>query len=77
MVWAAVMELEYLIAPIEIRQDETRSTPGLLTGTLLTYETRARDRAELFTSLALYAGLQTVSTLTLNSMTGKMRALCV
>ena len=45
--------MESLLVPIEVRQDDTRSTPGLLTGTLLTYETRARDRAELFASGAL------------------------
>ena len=42
--------MESLLVPIEIRQDETRQSPGLLTGTLLTYETRARDRAELFST---------------------------
>ena len=40
--------METLLVPIEIRQDETRQSPGVLTGTLMTYETRARDRAELF-----------------------------
>ena len=40
--------METLLVPIEIRQDETRQSPGVLTGTLMTYETRARDRAEMF-----------------------------
>ena len=40
---------------IEVRfeQDETRQSPGRLTGTLLTYETRAGDRPEVFESGAL------------------------
>ena len=42
--------MEILIVPIEIRQDDSRQSPGLLTGTLMTYETRARDRAELFST---------------------------
>ena len=46
--------MENLLAPIEIREDETRAGPGLLVGTLLTYETRARDRAEMFTAGALH-----------------------
>ena len=35
---------------IEVRyvEDETRQSPGRLTGVLMTYETRARDRNELF-----------------------------
>ena len=40
--------METLLIPVEIRQDETREGPGRLTGTLLTYETRAGDRPELF-----------------------------
>ena len=38
---------------IEYRQDETRQSPGRLTGTLLTYETRAKDRPEMFASGSL------------------------
>ena len=51
LVWAEVMET--LIIPIEIRQDETRQSPGRLIGTLLTYETRAGDRPEIFSAGAL------------------------
>ena len=39
---------ETLIAPLEFRADDTRASPGRITGTLLQYETRARDRAEVF-----------------------------
>ena len=38
---------------IECRNDETRSGPGRIVGTILTYGQRARDRAELFESGAL------------------------
>ena len=38
---------------VEFRADETRQSPGRLTGTLLTYEKRATDRAELFKDGAL------------------------
>ena len=38
---------------VELRADETRQSPGRLTGTLLTYEKRATDRAELFKDGAL------------------------
>ena len=38
---------------IRYAEDETRSGPGRLTGTLLTYETRAADRPEMFTRGAL------------------------
>ena len=34
---------------VEFRADETRESPGRIVGVLLTYEQRARDRAELFT----------------------------
>ena len=44
---------ETLIAPLEIRQDESRQSPGRIVGTLLTYEERARDRAEVFAAGAL------------------------
>ena len=39
---------------IELRADESRQSPGLLEGVLLTYETRATDRPELFKRGALY-----------------------
>ena len=38
---------------IELRADETRQSPGRLTGTLLTYGQRASDRAEVFADGAL------------------------
>lgn len=38
---------------IEYREDDTRQSPGHLTGTLLEYETRAKDRPEMFASGAL------------------------
>ena len=39
---------------IEHRADESRLSPGRLTGTLITYETRAADRPELFAAGSLY-----------------------
>ena len=33
---------------VELREDDTRETPGRLVGTLLTYNERASDRPELF-----------------------------
>ena len=35
---------------VELRfsEDESRQSPGILTGTLMTYETRASDRPEKF-----------------------------
>ena len=38
---------------IEIRQDDSRQSPGRIVGTMLTYGRKARDRAELFESGAL------------------------
>ncbi|MDE0456258.1 MAG: hypothetical protein OXI15_03095 [Chromatiales bacterium] len=38
---------------LEFRADATRGSPGRIVGTLLTYEERARDRAELFATGAL------------------------
>lgn len=38
---------------IEYRADETRQSPGRLVGTLLAYETRASDRAEMFAAGSL------------------------
>ena len=46
--------MEHLFAPLELRQDETRESPGRLTGVLLRYEERAGDRAEMFTRGSLY-----------------------
>ena len=39
---------------IEVRADETRQSPGRIVGTLITYGTRARDRAEVFAPGALH-----------------------
>ena len=38
---------------IELREDETRQSPGRLVGTILTYGERASDRAEVFEAGAL------------------------
>lgn len=38
---------------IELRADESRQSPGRIVGTLVTYEQRASDRAEVFASGAL------------------------
>ena len=46
--------METLFAPLEFRQDETRESPGRLTGVLLRYEVRADDRPEMFMRGALY-----------------------
>ena len=40
--------MEQLTCEIRYSQDESRQTPGRVTGTLIVYETRAGDRAELF-----------------------------
>ena len=45
---------ENLVCEVRFQEDETRLSPGRLSGTLLTYETRASDRSELFTRGALY-----------------------
>ena len=45
--------LETRCFAIEYRADESRESPGLLTGTLLTYGERASDRAEVFLDGAL------------------------
>ena len=42
-----------LLIEVRFELDETRASPGLLVGTLLTYEERAGDRPELFASGAL------------------------
>ena len=38
---------------IELREDETRQSPGTITGTLIEYGKRASDRAEVFADGAL------------------------
>ena len=46
--------MENLLIPIEYRADESNASPGMLTGVVMVYETRARDRPELFEANALY-----------------------
>ena len=46
--------METLLTPLEFRQDETRESPGLLSGVLITYGSRAGDRAEMFEDGAFY-----------------------
>jgi phage head maturation protease len=40
--------MEHLLIPLELRQDETRESPGMLAGVLMTYGERANDRPEMF-----------------------------
>ena len=40
--------METLFTVLEFRADETRESPGLLSGILMTYGTRANDRPEMF-----------------------------
>ena len=40
--------MDKLFIPIEYRADESRESPGRLTGVLMTYSERASDRPELF-----------------------------
>ena len=47
------MTMDEIRCELEFRADESRQSPGRITGVLLTYEQRARDRAELFTAGAL------------------------
>ena len=46
MVWAE--EMNEIRCSIEVREDESRMSPGRITGTLITYGQRATDRAEVF-----------------------------
>ena len=45
--------LDSLLCEIRYERDESRQSPGRLTGTLLTYEVRAADRPEIFTRGAM------------------------
>ena len=45
--------MEEIRCALELRADDTRASPGRIVGTLLTYEERARDRAEMFGAGAL------------------------
>ena len=40
--------METLLADIEFRADETRESPGMLSGVLMSYGSRANDRPEMF-----------------------------
>ena len=40
--------MESLYVPLEYREDSTNASPGLLSGVLMRYEERARDRPEVF-----------------------------
>ena len=40
--------METLFTTLEFRADETRESPGLLSGVLMSYGTRANDRPEMF-----------------------------
>ena len=45
---------ELLYMPVEYRADDSRLTPGRLSGVLMPYETRASDRPEIFEQGALH-----------------------
>lgn len=47
------MKLEIRSVALELREDDTRRSPGRLVGTLVTYGERASDRAEVFEAGAL------------------------
>ena len=46
--------MEHLLIPMEFRQDESRESPGLLAGVLMTYGTKAADRPEMFLQDSLH-----------------------
>ena len=46
--------METLLIPIEYRADETRESPGVLTGVLMTYGQPANDRPEMFEAGAFH-----------------------
>ena len=46
--------MEHLLIPLEFRQDESRDSPGLLSGVLMTYGEAANDRREMFDMGALH-----------------------
>lgn len=48
-----IRETRELRCEIEIREDESRASPGRIVGTLITYGQRARDRADVFAAGAL------------------------
>ena len=48
--------MDLLTCEVRFTEDESRQSPGRMTGTLLTYEVRAKDRPELFKRSALTWG---------------------
>ena len=46
--------MEHLLIPLECRADDSNTSPGLLSGVLMTYGTRANDRPEMFEQDALH-----------------------
>lgn len=48
------MNAETITCEIRFKNDPSRTSPGRLTGTLLTYETRASDRPEMFARGSLF-----------------------
>ncbi len=46
--------MDQLLCEVRFTEDETAKSPGRLVGTLLTYETRASDRRELFRRGAIH-----------------------
>ena len=46
--------MERLLIPLECRQDSSRESPGLLSGVLMSYGTKAKDREEMFEMNALH-----------------------
>ena len=46
--------METLFAALEFRADETRESPGMLSGVLMAYGTRANDRPEMFEAGAFH-----------------------
>ena len=52
MVWT-VVSMDNLLIEVRYVEDDTRQSPGRLTGTLLTYGEQSRDRPELFRAGAL------------------------
>ena len=46
--------MESLIVPLEYREDTSNASPGLLSGVLMRYETRANDRPEIFEANAFH-----------------------
>ena len=54
LVRETVTVMDEIRCSIELRADDTRQSPGRIVGTLLTYNKRALDRAEIFSPGALH-----------------------